>query len=70
MGDNLKTGKPHVRPDLPSHTKGIMQGNSTGNYEKQAGHLPDGRSTAERSTGINPKARNPIDPRMPNLSPG
>jgi hypothetical protein len=46
-----------------------MQGNSTGNYEKQAGHLPDGRSTAERSTGINPKARNPIDPRMPNISP-
>jgi len=46
-----------------------MQGNSTGNYEKQAGHLPDGRSTAERSTGINPKSRNPIDPRMPNISP-
>ena len=70
MGDNLRTGKGDVRPDLPSHTEGIMQGNSTGNYEKQAGHLPDGRSTAERSTGINPKARNPIDPRMPNLSPG
>ena len=70
MGNNLRTGKGDVRPDLPSHTEGIMQGNTTGNYEKQAGHLPDGRSTAERSTGINPKARNPIDPRMPNLSPG
>jgi len=70
VGDNLRTGKGDVRPDLPSHTEGIMQGNTTGNYEKQAGHLPDGRSTAERSTGINPKARNPIDPRMPNLSPG
>jgi hypothetical protein len=34
-----------------------------------AGHKPDGTSTAERSTGIDPKAREPIDPRMPNLSP-
>ena len=36
---------------------------------RRSGHLPDGRSTAERSTGINAKAREPIDPRMPNLSP-
>jgi hypothetical protein len=56
--------------DAPTHTPGIKQGNATGNYERQPGHLPDGRSTAERSTGINPKARQPIDPRMPNLSPG
>jgi hypothetical protein len=66
---NIRSGKGDVDPALPSHTEGIMQGNSTGNYEKQAGHLPDGRSTAERSTGINPKSRNPIDPRMPNISP-
>jgi hypothetical protein len=57
------------RADAPAHVKGIKQGNSTGNYEKQAGHLPDGRSTAERSTGVNPGGREPIDPRMPNLSP-
>ena len=56
--------------DLPSHTPGIKSGNSKGNYEKQAGHRPDGRSTAARSTGVNAKARDPIDPRMPNLSPG
>jgi hypothetical protein len=56
--------------DLPAHTPGIKQGNSTGNYERQPGHLADGRSTAERSTGINAGAREPIDPRMPNLSPG
>jgi len=35
-----------------------------------SGHLADGRSTAKRSTGINPKGAEPIDPRMPNLSPG
>jgi hypothetical protein len=66
----LRTGKPDVAPDAPSHVKGIKSGNATGNYAKARGHLPDGRSTAERSTGINASKRNPIDPRMPNLSPG
>lgn len=66
---SIKVGKPDVSPDAPSHTPGIRQGNASGNYEKQPGHLPNGRGTAERSTGINPKARDPIDPRMPNLSP-
>ena len=59
-----------VKPDAPSHVKGIKQGNSKGNYEKMAGHKPDGTSTAARSTGINAKNVEPIDPRMPNLSPG
>lgn len=58
-----------VPPDLPAHTPGIKQGNAPGNYEKMPGHKPDGTSTAARSTGINPKARDPIDPSMPNLSP-
>ena len=39
----LKTGKPDVSPDLPSHTEGVPQGNAKGNYEKMDGHLPDGR---------------------------
>ena len=64
----LKVGKPDVKPDTPAHTRGIKEGNE-GPYEKQPGHLPDGRSTAARSTGINVKAHEPIDPRMPNLSP-
>ena len=63
----MKVGKPDVRPEAPSHVKGIKQGNSRGNYDSQAGHKPDGTSTAKRSTGINPKAREPIDPSMPNL---
>lgn len=66
---NLKIGKPDVSPDAQAHTPGIAAGNDLGSYDKQAGHEPDGRSTAERSTGINAKARNPIDPSMPNLSP-
>jgi hypothetical protein len=66
----IKTGKPDVDTQSLGHTRGVNQGNSRGNYEKQAGHKPDGRATSERSTGINAKAANPIDPRMPNLSPG
>jgi hypothetical protein len=65
----LRPTKHNPAMDKPAHVAGVKQGNSTGNYESQAGHHPDGRSTAERSTGINPKAREPIDPRMPNLSP-
>jgi hypothetical protein len=66
----IKVGKRQVSPDKPAHTKGVSQGNATGNYEKMPGHLPDGRSTAERSTGVNPGAHDPILPAMPNLSPG
>ncbi|HWC33169.1 MAG TPA: hypothetical protein VG709_08595 [Actinomycetota bacterium] len=66
---NIKLGKPDASPDDPAHTPGVKEGNSTGNYEKSPGHLADGRSTAERSTGVNPGKHGPIDPRMPNLSP-
>ena len=59
----------HPKPDAPAHVKGVNQGNSIGNYAKQEGHRPDGTSTARRSTGIDPGGREPIDPRMPNLSP-
>jgi hypothetical protein len=66
----LRRGKKGPAPDLPSHTRGINSGNSKGNYEKNSGHLPDGRRTARASTGVNPEAHDPIDPSMPNLSPG
>ena len=65
----INVGKPQTKMDQAYHVKGIKEGNSTGNYEKQAGHNADGRSTAERSTGVNAKAREPIDPSMPNLPP-
>ena len=66
---NLNVGKPAVSPDASAHKKGIAQGNATGSYEKMGGHFADGRSSAKRSTGINAKGAEPIDPRMPNLSP-
>jgi hypothetical protein len=65
----ITVGKPDTTIDAPAHTPGTKQGNSRGNYEKQPGHLPDGRSTAHRSTGVDVKGREPIDPSMPNLSP-
>lgn len=68
--DHVRTGKAQVKHDTPSHVRGINEGNAEGNYEKNAGHTPDGRSTAKRSTGINAADADAIDPRMPNLSPG
>jgi len=65
----LKVGKPDVEPDAPAHVSGVIQGNAPGHYDSMAGHLPDGRSNARRSTGVNPDLEEPIDPRMPNLSP-
>ena len=72
---NLRVGKAQGYPTMPSHVKGVRQGNAPGSIEREPGiHQDPGdrrfaTGTAERSTGINPKARNPIDPRMPNLSP-
>jgi hypothetical protein len=70
MKGYVKTGKPDVATDTPAHTPGIRMGNEPGAYEKQPGHLPDGRSSAERSSGVNVKGRETIDPRMPHLTPG
>ncbi|HLH25791.1 MAG TPA: hypothetical protein VK066_25005 [Chloroflexota bacterium] len=67
--DNLCVGKPDTTPSKPAHTTGVREGNEPGGFAKEPGHLPNGRATARRSTGINPGKRNPIDSRMPNLPP-
>lgn len=66
--DGIKVGTPLVEPDAPTHVTGVSEGNH-GPMEKQPGHLPDGRSTARRSTGINPRDEDPVVPGAPNLSP-
>jgi hypothetical protein len=66
----IRAGKPDVDTGSLGHTPGVKSGNSKGNYEKQEGHRQDGTRTARASTGVNPEAHEPIDPRMPNLSPG
>ena len=65
----LKLGPFQHLMERPTRTPGTKQGNSRGNYERQSGHLPDGRRTDAASTGINPGAHGPIDPAMPSLSP-
>ena len=67
--DNIRTGKAKVSPTALHHTCGVRSGNTPGGYCREPGHLPNGRSTARRSTGINAVARNPVLPEMPNLSP-
>lgn len=60
-----------VTPDLPSHTPGTPKGEER---VRRAGREP-GREDlkhgrlARDATSINPKAREPIDPRMPHLPP-
>lgn len=68
----LKTGKADVEPDTSAHVPGVRQGNAVGNMErdKSVHKLGEGAvGTARRSTGIRAEDREPIDPRMPNLSP-
>lgn len=74
---NIRVGKPQTTPTASAHTPGIRQGNS-GSFESNPGlhptgetgaGRPTGKGTARRSTGINPGPKNPIDPRMPSLSP-
>ena len=66
---NIRVGEPDASPTSSAHTPGVRRGHTRDAYSSEAGHLPDGRSTARRSTGINPELHDPIDPRMPNLSP-
>ncbi len=65
----IRVGRPDVRVDKAAHVAGVRQGNHTGNFKHQPGHLPDDRSTSRRSTGVNSGPKNPILPDMPNLSP-
>lgn len=63
----IKVGKPDVKLDAASHTRGVEQGNTK---KKQRGLHDDGTVEARRSTGIQPAKHEPISPAMPNLPPG
>ena len=70
---NVVVGKPDVRPDLPSHVRGVFEGNHPHPTERDKG-IRDlsptrGEGTARRSTGLRAKHHDVIDPRMPKLSP-
>ncbi len=70
---NIEVGEPDTSPAKPSHTRGVRMGNSPrgvrrepGLHEKRDGSLV---ANGRRSTGINSKHREPIDPRSPMLTP-
>jgi hypothetical protein len=75
---NIKVGKPDTTHDAPAHTPGVAQGNAPGGTAADPGLVQTGetgagrptmKSTARKSTGINPEKRNPIDRNSPNLPP-
>jgi hypothetical protein len=71
--NNLKVGEPDVRPDAPSHVRGVKQGNRPSGIRRHLDEKPVGplmaEATARRSTGINAEGHGPIDPRMPKVTP-
>jgi hypothetical protein len=70
---NIRVGKPDTKPSAPSHTKGVREGNEPRRAQREDGHVVVDpvtlRATGRRSTGINAKDREPIDPRSPKLTP-
>jgi hypothetical protein len=67
---NVVVGKADTSPSKPSHQAGVHQGNRKGMWRapgREEGFAGD--SPAGRSTGINARDREPIDPRMPKLTP-
>jgi hypothetical protein len=60
-----------VRPDISSHVPGTPRGEERVRREGREPGREDTRygRMARDSTGINPEARDPIDPKMPHLPP-
>ncbi len=58
-------------PDLPAHTQGVPKGEELVLREgREPGrHTRPPHRTARDATSINPEARRPIDPRMPQMPP-
>lgn len=77
---NIRVGKAQTNNSQPSHISGVREGNNPGpagmgmnagleaRGNARSGE-PSGTATAQRSTGINPGAENPIDPKSPRLTP-
>jgi hypothetical protein len=59
--------------DLPTHVPGTNKGEEmVYNYGREpgrSGKKGPGYRSARDSTSLNPEARDPIDPRMPNIPP-
>ena len=58
-------------PPVPNHVSGTKKGEEQALGSREPGRHPEGKSYQDSrdSTGINPEARRPIHPSMPNLPP-
>ncbi|AZQ74807.1 MULTISPECIES: hypothetical protein [Streptomyces] len=65
----IRVGKADVKPDTPTHVRGVHEGNK-GPHTRQTGHHEDGTSDARRSTGIHAKGHDALLDVMPNIPPG
>ena len=63
--------RPQVSPDLPSHTPGTPRGEErVKRHGLEPGrHKREPHRTARDSTSIDAEAREPIDPKMPQMPP-
>jgi hypothetical protein len=70
---NIRVGKREVDPWTAGHTRLVREGNRGTSPIRETGVKRVGpmfaRATTRRSTGINPRGRTPIDPRMPLITP-
>lgn len=61
---------PHTEKSfISSHTEGTSRGEEVILHKGPEPGRETGTRTARDSTSINPKARDPIDPRMPHMPP-
>jgi hypothetical protein len=61
---------PHTeKSKISSHTEGTSRGEEVVQRKGPEPGRESGTRTARDSTSINPKARGPIDPRMPHMPP-
>lgn len=70
---NVHVGKAQTKTWKPSHVPGVHEGNRPGRTWRERGVEKKEQLAAtaggRRSTGINPRSHEPIDPRSPRLTP-
>ena len=60
---------PNSKAGMPSHTPGTTRGEEMVFKKGPEPGRETGTRTARDATSVNPKARDPIDPRMPYMPP-
>jgi hypothetical protein len=69
---HIVVGETEIDPNMPSHVKGVHEGNWPSGRERKLralGKDPTTEGSPRRSTGVSPHDHAPIDPRMPRLTP-